>query len=678
MSRDSNRKLNARREPCHVLSDTPLTSPVAAPTAPMPASDPTLPQSDTPAQQAARAAQLTATQAVYMWTTDVPSLPGVPLATDVPKNDEPTIAWFVILIGVGLAIVRNALTVKLGGVDKGELDTPRAAYEAALDECDAIEASTAKIAVEHGVHSGGNIFERIVGDVENAVAAAERDLHVALLTGYKDRLEDLMKVDEAEGLGSKAPRSIEAYRALFATLPAPGISYMFQDDSEFARLRVQGPNPMLIAAVGAALPANFPLSDATYQAVVNGDTLAAALADGRLFLLDYRPLEILDPGTYGGQAKYVWQPMALFAVPPGGSSLVPVAIQCGQDPADYPIFTPSPAADKIWGWEMAKFVVQVADGNYHELFAHLARTHLVIEAFAVAAHRHLAEVHPIWALLVPHFEGTLFINDQAATSLIAAGGPIDHIFAGTITSSQQAAVDARLAFDFHAKMLPADLAARGVGTDSALTDFPYRDDALLVWNTVHEWARQYIDLYYADDAEVIGDTELAAWATCLADEAKVKGFGPVTSRKQLADICTMVMFTASAQHAAVNFPQKDIMAFAPAGTGAGWQAAPTGQRGHDKPGWLAMMPPMALALEQLNVLELLGSVHYRPLGDYRSNAFPYPLWFQDPRVTGAEGPLAWFQAALAGVEAEIVARNAERMQPYPYLQPSLIPTSINI
>ncbi len=656
----------------------PPTSPTAAQTAPMPSADPTLPQNDTPAVQAARTAQLIATQAVYTWDTDVPSLPGVPLATDVPKNDEPTIAWFVILIGVGLDIVRNALTVKLGGVDKGELDSPRAQYEAALVECDAIETSAAKIASAHGVHTGGNIFERMIGDVENAVAAAERDAHVALLKRYKDRLEQLMKVEDADGLGSKTTRSIEAYRALFATLPVPGISYMFQDDSEFARLRVQGPNCMLITAVGDTLPANFPLSPAKYSAVVNGDTLAAALADGRLFLLDYKPLEVLDPGTYGTMAKYVWQPMALFAVPPGGSSLIPVAIQCGQDPIDYAIFTPSPVADKIWGWEMAKFVVQVADGNYHELFAHLARTHLVIEAFAVATHRHLAEVHPIWALLVPHFEGTLFINEQAATSLIAAGGPIDHIFAGTITSSQLAAVDARLAFDFHGKMLPADLAARGVGVDSTLEDYPYRDDALLVWNVIHEWARQYVDLYYANDADVVADTELTAWAACLAGEAKIKGFGPVTTRAQLTEICTMVIFTASAQHAAVNFPQKDIMAFAPAVTGAGWQAAPNGQRGHDKTGWLAMMPPMALALEQLNVLELLGSVHYRPLGDYRSNAFPYPLWFQDPRVTEAEGPLAWFQAALQGVEAEIVTRNTERMQPYPYLQPSLIPTSINI
>ena len=334
-----------------------------------------------------------------------------------------------------------------------------------------------------------------------------------------------MKVDEAAGLGRQTPRSIEAYRALFATLPVPGISYVFQDDSEFARLRVQGPNPMLIAAVTGALPAKFPLSEAQYQAVVNGDKLAAALADGRLFLLDYQPLDVLDPGTYEGAAKYAWQPLALFAVPPGGASLVPVAIQCGQDPTDWPIFTPSPAADRQWGWEMAKFVVQVADGNYHELFAHLARTHLVIEAFAVATHRHLAEVHPVWALLVPHFEGTLFINDQAATSLIAADGPIDHIFAGTIASSQQAAVDARLAFDFDAKMLPADLAARGVGVDSALADFPYRDDALLVWNTIHEWARQYVDLYYAHDADIVADTELSAWAAAWREKRRSRAWG---------------------------------------------------------------------------------------------------------------------------------------------------------
>jgi arachidonate 15-lipoxygenase len=648
--------------------------------APVPPAAPSLPQNDTPAQQAARAAQLAASQQSYVWDDAVPTLPGVPLAHSVPLDNLPTLQWWGLLIGISLKIVRNAIAVKLGGVNRGELDSSRAKFEALQAECDAIEAHVAALVASANAPAPQHesFLGHLVHDLEAAVARADYDTRIADLKAHKARLEELMKVDDAHGLGAKLPASLDAYRALFDTLPVPGIAWNFEDDGEFAALRVQGPNAMLIAAVGEALPANFPLTGAQYAAVVNGDTLADALAEGRLFLLDYAVLGALQDGSWGGLAKYSWQPLALFAVPPGGASLVPVAIQCGQSPEEWPIFTPSAHADDQWGWEMAKLVVQVADGNYHELVAHLGRTHLVIEGVAMATHRHLATVHPVWALLVPHFEGTLFINEAAATSLIAADGPIDHIFAGTIHSTQGLAAAARLDFDFTAKMLPHDLAARGVGPGSALADYPYRDDGLLVWEAIHGWVRGYISLYYASDADVLADTELAAWAACVAGEAKVKGFGPIGSVAALVDACTMILFTASAQHAAVNFPQKDIMAFAPAVTGAGWQSAPASQGGQGKAGWLAMMPPMALALEQLNVLELLGSLHYRPLGDYRSTNAPYAPWFADPQVTAPEGPLPQFQAHLASIDEAIAARNANRLRPYPYLQPSLIPTSINI
>ena len=69
---------------------------------------------------------------------------------------------------------------------------------------------------------------------------------------------------------------------------------------------------------------------------------------------------------------------------------------------------------------------------------------------------------------------------------------------------------------------------------------------------------------------------------------------------------------------------------------------------------------------------------FRPLGDYRTNRFPYQSWFRDPAITGDEGPLARFQAGLRAVESRIIARNQRRMHPYAYLQPSQIPTSTNI
>ncbi len=641
--------------------------------------NPSLPQNDSAAGQLERAAQLDLTRLGYEWSTAVPSLPQVPVVNGLPGTETPTLTWWVMLSEIFVTLIENHLAVQKLAAERGvTVDLVGIAANEALAATVAADVTAIKAKIAHNT-SGGTIWSRLAQDAELELLALGEEALAAKFEDHARKLCAALELGvarEAE-LGNAFPRGLDSYRELFQTIPLPGIAWCFQDDHEFARQRVAGPNPMLLKQVHA-IPAKFPLDGASYARVVNGDTLAAALAEGRLYVLDYHALDVLVPGSTDGQAKYVYCPIALFAVPPGGAALVPVAIQCGQDPAENPIFTPSVRPDEQWGWEVAKLVVQVADGNWHELFAHLAHTHLVIEAVAVATRRHLAEMHPLWALLVPHFEGTMFINYEAATSLITAGGPIDRIFGGTIASSQQMAADARFGFDFTQRMLPNDLKARGVDDPAKLPDYPYRDDALLVWQAIHEWVQGYVGLYYANDAAVTGDTELAAWVAAIAGEGALKGFGPIETRHQLVDCCTMILFTASAQHAAVNFPQATIMEFAPAVTGAGWQAAPLERQGHDRQDWLGYMPPSAQALKQLEVLYLLGSLHYRPLGTYLSRDFPYPAWFTDPRVTGPEGPLPRFQAALLKVEERIVARNAERRVAYPYLLPSQVPTSINI
>ncbi|TMM50084.1 hypothetical protein FEV51_02505 [Qipengyuania marisflavi] len=188
----------------------------------------------------------------------------------------------------------------------------------------------------------------------------------------------------------------------------------------------------------------------------------------------------------------------------------------------------------------------------------------------------------------------------------------------------------------------------------------------------------YVTVYYDGDEAVAQDSELSQWAIAVAGEGKLKGFPDPQTVGDLVAICTMIIFTASAQHAAVNFPQKAIMEYAPAVTGAAWQPVPASFDGLTKQKWLALIPTQAEAIEQLKVLYLLGSLYYRPLGCYKSPDKPYPDWFTDPRIVGAGGPLPEFQSALQTVEQEIVARNSERRWPYPFLQPSLIPTSTNI
>ncbi len=633
-----------------------------------PRTSPTLPQNDNPRQQQKRRDQLADAQQVYQWTDQVGSLPGVPLASAVPRNDEPTIAWLLDVAEVAIDIVANQLLVKISGGDRLLAQSGGAALQAHLND---MRQTVAGIRREHEAPADGVL--RVVEHAAEALASLQR----IRLRSQLDALQDLIATSY---LDANVVPGLERYRKLFITLPLPEIADEFIQNDSFARMRVAGPNCMLLQGV-SQLPSKFSLTEAQYQQVMgSADTLASALTERRVYLIDYAELASLIPGTTHGAQKYVNQPIAMFAVPRGGASLVPVAIQLGQSAADFPTFlrVDSNASPDWYSWQMARTVVQVADGNYHELFVHLARTHLVVEAFAVASQRQLAPEHPLNALLLPHFEGTLFINNAAAGSLIAAGGPIDQIFAGTISSTQQTASADRLAFDFYARMLPTDLKTRAVDDTGALPDYPYRDDALLVWNATHDWVRDYINIYYSGDADVLADYELANWTRELQSQGKIKGFRAITTVAQLIDVVTMIAFTASAQHAAVNFPQRTFMSYVPAFSGAAWAPDSVASPPAQEADWLNLMPPIAQAQQQLNTVWLLGSIHYRPLGDYRSNHWPYPSWFRDPRITNTGGPLQRFQAALKVVEAKIDQRNLQRAVAYDFLKPSLIPTSVNI
>ena len=633
-----------------------------------PRKNPTLPQNDGPREAEKRGIQLAESKTVYIWDSNFKNVQGVPMSRTVPVDDKPTLEWFIETIEIVLQVAENALLNFVDGVG-----------DEVKNEISSIRKKVAGIKANHEKHDSHSILSLLEDVLNKAKQLISSDILHA--SAELDRLISLIKGRSVKIDSSK--KGLEKYKDLFNSIKLDPIAESFQTDSTFAYYRVGGPNPMLIQQM-KEIPANFPVTEAGYQSVMgSGDSLQKALKEQRLYYLDYKDLKLIvdNPGFYDGMPKQLFAPLALFAVPVGEESLVPVAIQRDQNADGYGIVYAVKEGDpSYWQWQMAKSIVQTADGNYHELFVHLARTHLVEEAFAVATHRNLASSHPINILLLPHFEGTLFINNSAAESLIAKDGPIDQIFAGEIDKTQLAAGTDRLQFDFYKNMLPADLKERGVDDKTKLPEFPYRDDALLVWHAIHKWVTEYVNIYYSHDDEVQGDTELAAWTADLMTEGKITGFKPISSKEQLSDVLTMVIFTASAQHAAVNFPQSSIMTYAPAVSGAIW--GEKNPKGVSEEQWLETLPPLKLASEQLNLLHILGGVYYRPLGNYQTNHFPYLSWFEDDKITGKGNALDRFKQALSEIDSKIECRNEERKQKgqpaYKHLMPKYIPTSINI
>ena len=486
------------------------------------------------------------------------------------------------------------------------------------------------------------------------------------------------------------------YQNLFQIIYLPCISDHFQEDQEFAAQRVAGPNPLVIELVRKELPANFPVTNEQYQAVMGEqDTLERAIQDKRLYLADYKIFDGVEVGDFPpGYTKHLCAPLALFAVPQAGNcpqSLVPIAIQCHQEPrSDNPIFTPPPpkAPEKQrWSWLIAKTIVQIADANYHELISHLGRTHLLIEPFVIATERQLAPNHPLGILLRPHFQGTLFINNAATVGLINKKGIVDATFGGTLDESLRITLEGvrGYPFSFNDSMLPKFLEQRGVDDATKLPDYPYRDDGMLIWKAIHQWVNSYISIYYHNDQDVINDTELQDWVQSLIanDGGRMTGFGEsnssggwdIHSKTYLIDAVTLLIFTCSAQHAVVNFAQATYMSYAPNMPFAGYQPAPSLATGATQDDYFNLLPPLEQAEAQMNITYTLGSVYYTKLGQYLDKDNPNLDYFTDQKV---HQPLKEFQNRLREIETIIQERNGVRPTCYKFLLPSRIPQSINI
>ncbi len=488
-------------------------------------------------------------------------------------------------------------------------------------------------------------------------------------------LENLLGI--AQSLGKFATvfspvSSLEDYKQLFQLISLPAVSQNFQEDAMFAAMRVAGPNPLIIERM-KALDARLPITEEQYQSVMGPqDSLEKAVADGRLYLADYSVFDGALDGSFPAAQKFNYAPLALFAVPPGGQSLVPVAIQCAPQPGPAnPIFLPRDGDS----WLIAKTTVQIADANFNEAVSHLGRTHLFIEPFIIATHNQLSPTHPLFILLTPHFEGTLAINEVAQRRLIAPFSLVDSNLSGTIDQSRVFAVKAAQSYQLNVNTstLPQLLARRGVEDTSSLPDYPYRDDALLIWGAISQWVEDYVNHFYSSDAALQGDTELQNWVAELVahDGGRLNNVGEgnrINTRSQLVELVTLICFTASVQHAAVNYPQGEIMTYTPAMPLAGYSPLPVPQEGSSESDFLKFLPPLDRAKSQLDILFLLGSVYYTRLGDYGDD------YFTDPVIQDYQ---AKFQQELIKIEEEINERNKTRT-PYEFLLPSKIPQSINI
>ncbi|WP_375502886.1 lipoxygenase family protein [uncultured Nostoc sp.] len=599
-------------------------------------------------------------------------IPSIAMVDQLSIAEDFTTNWYFLLAQQLRVLFVNTLIVNRGNQDSKSIrdDVERFILEAllkgALPARISILARILQIIPQFLLKS----ISKDLRELDDLFYSILKENGLVILRDALNRVINLLY----EGQPTGHATSLKDYENLFPVIGVPAIAKSYQEDEVFAYMRVAGYNPVMIERV-TSLGDRFPVTEEHYQAVMGtDDSLAAAGLEGRLYLADYKILSGAINGTYPHEQKYVYAPLALFALPKGSDPtrlLRPVAIQCGQTPGlDYPIVTPNSGK---YAWLFAKTVVQIADANIHEAVTHLARTHLLVGVFAIATARQLPHTHPLRILLRPHFDSTLAINNAAQRILIAPGGGVDRLLSPSIDNSRVLAVLGLQSYGFNSAILPKQFQQRGVDDPNLLPVYPYRDDALLVWDAIHQWVSDYLNLYYPTDENIHKDIALQTWAAEISayDGGRIPDFGEdggIKTLNYLINATTLIIFTASAQHAAVNFPQKDLMGYAAAIPLAGYLPASTLKREVTEQDYLNLLPPLDQVQRQYNLLSLLGSVYYNKLGEYEQG------YFTDEKVKPL---LQGFQSHLQQVENTIKQRNLHRPA-YEYLLPSKIPQSINI
>ncbi|KAK7884627.1 hypothetical protein WMY93_027750 [Mugilogobius chulae] len=302
---------------------------------------------------------------------------------------------------------------------------------------------------------------------------------------------------------------------------------------------------------------------------------------------------------------------------------------------------------------------------------HLMNTHLLEEVFTVATLRNLPTVHPIHKLLVPHFKDTIPMNIKARTFLFDKVLELCSVGSKGLKELMKRSFSELTYSDL---CLPENITSRGL---DSVPNFYYRDDGLMLWAIIHSFAQAVIEHFYPSNADVQRDSELQDWIS----EIFTYGFlgnkesscpTSFSSVQDLVKFITMVIFTASGQHAALNNGQFDYQTYLPNASLLLVRAPPTTKGQSTMQSVLDALPNVGdtgrftsaawiLSAQYSDLVNTFGHLH-----DER---------FDDPILTQM---MKEFQAQLSNLEETITQRNKGLPVPYTYLLPSQVENSIAI
>ncbi|CAL4139180.1 unnamed protein product, partial [Meganyctiphanes norvegica] len=438
----------------------------------------------------------------------------------------------------------------------------------------------------------------------------------------------------------------------------PESIHFWKEDSWFGAQRVQGLLPNIIELCHK-IPDKLGVTEEVVRGLLEHYTLHQALKNNKIFNTD---LEILDGVEYRYNIDHS-APIALFYLNMR-NQLMPIAIQLRQrkGPSN-PVYTPK---DQLNTWLLAKMYYNNAEAQFHQALSHFGYTHAFLDGIATSMNRQLSPSHPIYKLLRPHFKDVISINKFADITILKDGAMLD-------SWSMLLKETPHITFKRAIGSVESDATARGVWDKQVLPYYPFRDDAMALYNIIKKYVTTIITHYYDTTSSVSSDWELQNWHTELAlpraqggvgipDLPGTRGFHDIG---EVIDVVTMFITQSAVGHTAVNFPQYDMYGYLPNYPSMIMEGPPAQKREYTEADIMRMLPSRRDILSVMRYTKILSWQGANELSDFEKR------YLYDPLSLKAN-------VELKEDLKEVKNRNRHRLYPYKYLDPNYVPNGLSI
>ncbi len=429
-------------------------------------------------------------------------------------------------------------------------------------------------------------------------------------------------------------------------LGRPAALKHWRDDRFFAALRTQGPNPLFLeGGVSSAELGGRLALDGEQRARLGLEQ------EQEWFVVDYsEPLADIEPGA----GRHLPPALAMFSEVEG--ALEPRGVVLRDEGVDR-LFTPEDGE----AWTLARWFFNCADFTIHEIVSHFLWTHIVAETFAISVARTLSWKHPLRRLLGSHLQSTIQQNANAAGVLVVDGGLFDTVFTGG-DSKDKLLAWGHARWRYEQMIFPERVEAQKL---DSLTDCPFRDDGLRVWDAVADYVDAYVARYYPDEETLRGDRELRCWSQELEEALGDRGFPAISSVTILREVLTAALFVP-VSHTLVNALQYAVYSCPLVAPVAMWMPPPKRASEVTADSLLHALPDVSAVLETVRATYGF-SIQYERLGENLER-----LLHPDDRDLGRG-----FREALKEVQAMTDQQNETRRWRYDALSPRGLSNSVD-